>query len=83
MRKKDERPPSMSLDPSQMSPEALMATLWANVRDLKEDVEELRDGQKWLLRLAVGCLITALGGLATALMHLAGAYITMMQHVKP
>lgn len=73
-----------SLDPSKLTPEALQATIWVTLQDLKREVAEVKDGQKWIFRAAMGGLITAVGALITALLHLAGAYLTMIgQHAKP
>jgi hypothetical protein len=77
-------PMTPSLDPSKMSPEALAATMWVTLQELKKEVGEIRDNQKWILRAAVGGLLTALGALVTALVHLVGAYLTVIgQHAKP
>ncbi|MBZ5578235.1 MAG: hypothetical protein LAP40_16860 [Acidobacteriia bacterium] len=73
-----------SLDPSNLSPQAIQATMWVTLQALQKEVGEIKEGQKLIFRAALGGCITAVGALATALLHLVGAYLTVIgQHAKP
>lgn len=78
--KADVKAMTPSLDPSNLSPEAVMATLWVTVQETRREVEEIRDTVKWIIRLVIGCLVTAFGGLITAVIHLATYVLTTMGH---
>lgn len=77
------KPITPSLDPSKMSVEALLATLWVTVQDLQKAVEKMERHQTWQMRIAIGGLVGIVGTLFATLLHLAGSYLTVLsQHAK-
>ena len=78
----DVRTMSPSLDPSHLSPEALMATLWVTVQSLVKSVDEIKKHQTWQMRIAVGGLVAIIGTLFATLLHLAGSYLSALSQHK-